>query len=142
MTQTELIKEIKELEEKTLKESEKAHTHRKWLLTKFRDGEHVAYGNAAAILENNEIEPEWIPVATRPLDEEEKAYYSGIYGEDSITGIFDCRLPDCESCVLVTTKYGVTTTNYDPEYGFEDYDAEEILAWMPLPRPYKMEEVE
>ena len=142
MTQTELIKEIKELEEKTLKESEKAHTHRKWLLTKFRDGEHVAYGNVAAILENDEIETEWIPVTTRPLDEEEKAYYSGIYGEDSITGIFDCRLPDCESCVLITTKYGVTTTNYDPEYGFEDYDAEEILAWMPLPRPYKMEVVE
>ena len=142
MTQTELIKEIKELEEKTLKESEKAHTHRMRLLAKFRDGEHVAYGNTAAILENNEIEPEWIPVTTRPLDEEEKAYYSGIYGEDSITGIFDCRLPDCESCVLITTKYGVTTTNYDPEYGFEDYDAEEILAWMPLPRPYKMEVVE
>ena len=135
----------KELSEKFLSEyesvpEEKLNGLTRQQATSYEFGKTVGYGHVIELLKNNEIEPEWIPVTTRPLDEEEKAYYSGIYGEDSITGIFDCGLPDCESYVLVTTKYGVTTTNYDPEYGFEDYDAEEILAWMPLPRPYKMEE--
>lgn len=139
MTQTELVNTIKQKIREIFQLLQKADQEHNENVKFHIGGQMLSLFEVGVIIQDNEIEPEWIPVTTRPLDEEEKTYFSRIYGEDGITGIFDCRLPDCESCVLITTKYGVTITNYDPEYGFEDYDAEEMLAWMPLPRPYKAE---
>lgn len=82
---------------------------------------------------------EWIPIKMRPMTDEEKAEYL----ECGDGFIYDCRLPDDGDEVLITTVYGsvVQTTFYnDYDYGcyFEMYeDEDEVLAWMPLPKPYK-----
>lgn len=88
---------------------------------------------------------EWIPIKTRPLTEEEKIYYEE-YGAFYLDSIFDCRLPEDGQEVLITTKYGTVekTTFYnegdDGSY-FECYEGGgEVLAWQPLPEPYKAEE--
>lgn len=81
---------------------------------------------------------EWIKVKTRPLTEEEKED-----NPDEYEFMYDCVLPYNNQEVLITTKYGyVTQTTYYNDYGcyFEDYEDEgDVLAWKPLPEPYKEE---
>lgn len=87
---------------------------------------------AIEVLEN---ENDWIPIETRPLTEEEKEEYP------DYAIMYDCCLPEDGEEVLITTKYGVRTdTFYRDEEGcyFESYcDEGEVLAWKPLPKPYK-----
>lgn len=79
---------------------------------------------------------EWIKVKTRPLTEEEKAD-----NPEEYEFMYDCELPYNNQEVLITSKYGyVTQTTFYSDYGcyFEDYeDEDDVLAWMPLPEPYK-----
>ena len=84
---------------------------------------------------------EWIPIKTRPLDEEEKEYYRE-RGACYFDSIFDCPLPEDGQEVLITTKYGlidmVTFYNEgdDGSY-FENFEDDgEVLAWQALPKPY------
>jgi hypothetical protein len=81
------------------------------------------------------LKEDWIPIKTRPLTEEEKEIYP------DYTFIYDCRMPEDGEEVLVTTKYGVYSDRYywdDCGCYFEDhYDDGEVLAWKPLPEPYK-----
>lgn len=82
---------------------------------------------------------EWIEVKIRPLTEEEKEEYA----DDSewYEFIYDCPLPDDGQEVLITTKYGyIALTTFYTDMGcyFEQFeDADDVLAWMPLPEPYK-----
>ena len=73
----------------------------------------------------------WIPVKVRPLTDEEKKLY------EEYEFMYDCKLPDDEQQVLITTKHGnveVTTFCNDIGCYFEQYeDADDIVAWMPLP---------
>ena len=78
----------------------------------------------------------WYPVKRRPLTEEELEEYGHEYSE-----MWDCTLPD-ESCTVIITytyrdqKY-VTYTEFDfDDKYFDDYN-DEVIAWMPLPEPYK-----
>lgn len=91
---------------------------------------------------------EWIPITTRKLTKEEKekaAEKNGMNPEDfDDCWVFTCPLPDIDQEVLVTTKiWGnvVIDTFVDDGEGcsyFEDhYDEDDLLAWMPLPEPYK-----
>ena len=68
----------------------------------------------------------WITVITRPLTEED-----------------DGELPQDGQEVLITTKYGyVEKTTFYTDMGcyFEQFeDEDDVLAWMPLPKPYKKE---
>lgn len=79
----------------------------------------------------------WIPVTYRELDEEERQMYS------DAEFVYDCKLPEDGQDILITTKYRqvVMTTFYrDAENGcwFDSYeDKDDVLAWMPLPEPYK-----
>lgn len=77
----------------------------------------------------------WIPVKTRPVIAEEKGYCSD-YGM-----IYECSLPEDGQEVLITTKYGtVEKTTFYTDYGcyFENYeDCDEVIAWSPLPEPWK-----
>ena len=60
------------------------------------------------------------------------------------------RLPEENRTVIASTEYGVyPETQYTKEYGWEwayesgaDYwrELEGVIAWMPLPEPYKGEE--
>lgn len=77
----------------------------------------------------------WIPVKTRELTEEEKEEYP------DATFMYDCNLPDDGEEVLVTTWGGnvaLDTFCRDDGCYFENYcDEEDVIAWQPLPEPYK-----
>ena len=82
----------------------------------------------------------WIPIKTRSMTEEEKEYYSEYLFEGNGL-IYECPLPDDGQEVLITSKYGsVDKTTFYTDCGnyFENYeDYDEVIAWQPLPQPYK-----
>ena len=91
-----------------------------------------------------EQEPKWIPIKKRPLTDEEKEYYSDLsYSSEEISFIYDCPLPDDGQSVLITNRYNsveIDTFYRDDGCYFEDNcDEDDVLAWMPLPKPYKAE---
>lgn len=100
----------------------------------------VEYQEVIRIL-NKYLNDEWIPVKVRSTTEEEKRYYQDLTGEKE-TEIFDCKLPENGQEVLISTKYRIVdlvTFENDGVYcGFEDYDPEEVIAWMPMPDSYKI----
>ena len=96
--------------------------------------------------EKEENMSEWIPVTSRPMDEEERAEWSAKIGydieyEDAI--IYTSTLPDDGQEVLVCNEWGhvwIDTFSNDPDYGVgfeENGDMDGIVAWMPKPKPYK-----
>lgn len=134
MTQGELIKQIRELKEDAILHSIDYGKQNKRLAESYMDGKNVAYSIVLDILENNEIEPEWNLVSTRQADPEEVEKYS-------CDVVYDCEMPEEGTFVLVSHAGGVGIYGVD-EYGFEDLDPEEVDAWMPLPKRYKVEVVE
>ena len=82
----------------------------------------------------------WIAIKTRPMTEEEKEYYSEYLSEGNGM-IYECPLPDDGQEVLITSKYGsVDKTTFYTDCGnyFENYeDYDEVIAWRPLPEPFK-----
>ena len=91
----------------------------------------------------------WIPVETRELTAEEideLMKSTDIIDSDDIEHwCYCCPLPDHNQDVMITTEYGDIriTPFYADEYGcyFEDYeDRDDVLAWMPLPKPYTKED--
>ena len=101
---------------------------------------------ADAIEELNE--PKWIKIESRPMDDEERKYYSEHYGydlDDHKAVIYCCQLPEHGQEVLVCDEYGhiwLDTFDDDPDYGvwFEtNGDMDGLVAWMPLPEPPKEE---
>ncbi|MBE5917629.1 MAG: hypothetical protein E7273_12415 [Pseudobutyrivibrio ruminis] len=77
--------------------------------------------------------PAWNPVSIRPMTEEEEELYG-----DEYTLMWDCAVPEEEQTVLITTRFGtVVGTEFIDGY-FENYeDIGDVLAWMPLPKPYE-----
>ena len=82
----------------------------------------------------------WIEVKYRSITEEEREHY-----REDVTIIYDCVLPEDGQDVLITTYRGdvVFSTFYDDGEvvyfeNWEDYD--DVIAWMPLPEPFKREE--
>ena len=49
------------------------------------------------------------------------------------------KLPESDKWCLVTTKEAVTKALY---YEYSEYWKEYVIAWMPLPQPYKVESEE
>ena len=87
---------------------------------------------------------EWTMIESRPMDEEERQYYSERFGydiADEEAVIFCCQLPEHGQEVLVCNKYGhiwIDTFDDDPDYGvgFEtNGDMDGLISWMPLPQP-------
>lgn len=87
-----------------------------------------------------EYNSSWIAIKTRPMTEEEKEYYSEYLFEDNGL-IYECPLPEDGQEVLITSKYGsVDKTTFYTDCGnyFENYeDYDEVIAWRPLPEPFK-----
>lgn len=90
--------------------------------------------------------PQWIPIKSRPMDEEERQYYSEHIGYDLTDDeavIYCCELPDDDEEVLTCNRYGdvrMDTFSIDPGYGcyFEDNgEMDGIVAWMRKPKPYE-----
>lgn len=92
--------------------------------------------------------PKWIMFESRPMDKEERQYYSEHYGyelADDEAVIYCSQLPDHDQEVLVCNKYGhiwIDRFDNDPDYGvgFEtNGDMDGLVAWMPLPQPPESE---
>lgn len=80
---------------------------------------------------------EWIPIKKRPLTELEKDIYP-----EGTDFIYDCDLPGDGQDVLITNQFHFicVDTFCRDENGcyFETWcDDDDVLAWMPLPEPYK-----
>lgn len=91
----------------------------------------------------------WIPLKYRPMDEDEYRAFREVYGEIPVEGrkVFACQMPEDGQEILISTKYGnvfLDTCVYDGEfYELEEYgDWWDVIAWMPLPTPYKEGEAE
>lgn len=89
----------------------------------------------------------WIPIESRPMDEEERREWSERLGYDieyEEALIYTSQLPDDGQEVLVCTKYGHvyidTFYNDDGCYFENNGDMDGIVAWMPKPEPYKPKE--
>ena len=89
---------------------------------------------------------EWIAIKTRkPTEEEIQEYlndpiFECVDPDDLI--FYDCQMPEDGQEVLITTSWGnVCIDTYVQEYGaFEDHeDYEDVVAWMPLPKPFEKE---
>lgn len=113
----------------------------------FRDG----YAEA---LEETDNGPDrkvgkWIPVKFRPMDSEEREYWEEQIGEELAEAdavMFDCPMPEDGQEILVSYRKWISMDKCEIDggcYGLEgngDWDG--VIAWMPIPMPYKMEEVE
>lgn len=95
-----------------------------------------------------DVRPEWIMIESRPMDAEERQYYSEQYGyelADEEAVIYCSQLPEDGQEALVCNKWGhiwIDTFDDDPDYGvgFEtNGDMDGLVAWMPLPQPPKEE---
>lgn len=93
----------------------------------------------------------WIPLRSRPMDSEEREYWSEKLGYDieyNEAVIYTSQLPDDGQEVLTCSRYGtvgIDKFENDPNYGCyfeENGDMDGIVAWMPLPKPWKGEEDE
>ena len=80
----------------------------------------------------------WIPIKTRELTAEEKEEHP------DCTFMWDCPLPDDAQDVLITTIWGdvkvCTFCIDDMGSYFDEMDEDDVLAWMPLPKPYTKED--
>lgn len=89
---------------------------------------------------------EWIPMKTRPMDEDERKEWSEKLGyelEDYEAVIYTSP-PDDGQDVLICLRSGDRRidTFLEDDCGcyFDMHDIENVVAWMPLPGPYKGEE--
>ena len=84
---------------------------------------------------------DWVEIKIRSLTDEEKESYAD-KGIDFAFTAFDCPLPEDGDEVLITTRFGTvekTIFLIDDVGGyFEGYEGDrDVLAWMPLPTPYR-----
>ena len=89
-----------------------------------------------------DAEPRWIPVKTRPMDEEERKHYLEELGwslDDNEAVMFDSLMPGDGQEVWVCSKCGNVwqdTCEIDEGIGLEENgDWLDIVAWMPFERP-------
>lgn len=100
-------------------------------------------------LPSAQLEQRWIPVKLRPMDSEEREYWEDQFGveladEDAV--MFDCPMPEDGQHILVSYRKWISTDKCEIDdgcYGLEENgDWEGVIAWMPLPEPYKEGEQE
>lgn len=89
----------------------------------------------------------WIPITTRPCTDEELEEFKTEFGDNvrrEDFPFFTCPMPDDGQEILTCTGSGYIfqdTAGYD-EYGLgleNNGDWDGIVAWMPMPEPYKGE---
>lgn len=89
-------------------------------------------------------QPQWIPFKLRPLTEEEREEHP------EWDCILDCKLPDDGQEILVTYDINGRRGVWYDEFCSDDGSyldsgkeiGEEVIAWMPLPEPWRGEEHE
>lgn len=98
------------------------------------------------------LHSQWIPIKYRPITNEERKEIAEHYGIENCDTIeektFDCPMPEDGQRILLSRSWGVDIDVADNDidgegficYGLEgngDWDG--VIAWMPLPEPYKKE---
>lgn len=86
----------------------------------------------------------WIPIKTRPMDEDERKEWSEKLGyklEDYEAVIYTSPLPDDGQDVLICLRSGnIRIDTFEQEdcgCYFVDYgEMDGVVAWMPLPQPW------
>lgn len=89
--------------------------------------------------EKNSKEDSWIKVGYREMTREEAEEF----GVETDCWMYDCDLPEDNTEVLITSAYGdVDKVEFCRDVdgacwfdGYEDFD--DVIAWMPVPEPYK-----
>ena len=97
------------------------------------------------------IDDGWNPIKTEKISEDEKKELAERY--DMSPEDFDdcwryaCKMPEDEKeCLITTSVWGyvcIDTFHIDEDgtmYFEEHEDEDDVLAWMPLPKPYTKEE--
>lgn len=90
-------------------------------------------------LEKNSKEDSWIKVSYREMTREEAEEF----GVETDCWMYDCDLPEDNTEVLITSAYGYVDKvefcrDVDGSCWFDGYeDFDEVIAWMPVPEPYK-----
>ena len=91
----------------------------------------------------------WIEITTRPMTDEEYAFYIDRVGDAPYEDccIYTCKMPDDNEEVQISTKWGgiyqdIYHHDADGSY-FEDHDdMDDVTAWRPLPEPFKNDAAE
>ena len=111
-------------------------------------GVHVQMVSVQSLcaLPSAQPEQQWIPVKFRPMDSEEREYWEEQFGEkpaDKDAVMFDCPMPEDGQEILVSYRKWINMDKCEIDggcYGLEgNGDWEDVVAWMPLPEPYKEE---
>ena len=89
-----------------------------------------------------EQQQEWIPIKWHEITDEERVIEE--YPNEWLVHL-DCQMPDDGERILVQTKWGNIELDEcyidDGCYLDSGYDwVEDVIAWMPLPEPYKESE--
>lgn len=103
-----------------------------------------ALGCAISVVGTQPIaEPQqWHVLTRRPMDEDERKEWSERLGYDIEydDAYIYSNLPDDEEEVIICTHNGHVCTdiyyNDDDSY-FDNHELDEVVAWMPLPEPWK-----
>lgn len=90
---------------------------------------------------------EWNEIKKRPMDDEERKEWRDELGYDIADedAFVYYNLPEESEEVFITTSWGSVTTDiieYDGGFYWEEHDMEDVVAWMPLPKPHKVESVD
>lgn len=91
------------------------------------------------------LDSQWIPVTYRPMDKEEREIAEREFGKltDEEALIFDCHMPEDGQEILISTEHMVSADICSRDelwIGLESHgDWDGVLAWMPMPDPYKKE---
>ena len=101
------------------------------------EGEFLRWLNS----EYTETEQRWIPVKWHDCTDEEREKYGF---SDDIAVVSDNVMPDDNQEILVTTSHGYVEKDVcyiDDGFSLDSgYDwVDDIIAWMPLPEPYREE---
>ncbi len=85
---------------------------------------------------NRRLIMEWVKIKERRLTDEERESYGEEYDY-----IMNCKVPSNGEEVLVTTSDGYVMMDiYSDGYFENNPNPGDLLAWMPLPKPYKPKE--
>lgn len=109
--------------------------------------EYTVYDNGKSIedliSELPSAEPQqWHVLTRRPMDEDKRKEWSEWLGYDIEydDAYIYSNLPDDEKEVIICTHNGHVCTdiyyNNDGSY-FDNHELDEVVAWMPLPEPWK-----